>query len=165
MKFSDHVRALNPGLKESELVTARVTKQARSKNRDTADDFLVLWERHAARECPNPQREYNFAKNYRFDFAWPRLLPSPDGSLPSGEGPGVGVEIDGAQHLVVYGRNGRASVGGRHNTDKDRAKLNLANELGWHVLRYTPTMLKRDPLGVIEQVQHTLINLKLWTPE
>lgn len=42
--------------------------------------------------------------------------------------------------------------GGRHAGDGDREKLNLAAQLGWRVLRYSPRMLADDPLGVVNQV-------------
>ena len=70
------------------------------------------------------EREYRFSKvvgrNHRFDFAWPDRK--------------VAVEVDGGTHL---------KGGGRHNTDRDREKLNLAAALGWRVLRFSGAMLDR----------------------
>lgn len=150
MKFSPDVKRLNPHLKDSEFVTARITTSAKSKRlkRDTADDLYTVWERHANVRAPFPQREFVFAESRacRFDFAWPR----------NRQGGGLAVEMDGGQHLAR---------GGRHNTDSDRAKLNLAGELGWIVMRYTPDMLAKDPIGIVEQIERTLINLKLWKLE
>ena len=82
------------------------------------------------------EREYVFAKEYgrrwRFDFAFvPRK---------------VAVECDGGQYK---------QFGGRHNTDKDREKLNFAACLGWRVLRFSGTML-RDPEHCIQMVRWAL---------
>ncbi len=70
------------------------------------------------------EREYYFSKSlgrkHRFDFAWPDCK--------------VAVEVDGGQWR---------SHGGRHNTDADREKLNLAAALGWRVLRFSGAMLDR----------------------
>lgn len=57
------------------------------------------------------------------------------------------VEIDGGQY---------APGGGRHNTDKDREKLNLLALHGWSVFRYSGSMLKRDPQAIIEQVRKAM---------
>jgi hypothetical protein len=51
------------------------------------------------------------------------------------------VEVDGGQF---------APLGGRHNGDKDREKLNTAAALGWRVLRFSPRMLTDDPAGCVE---------------
>ena len=67
------------------------------------------------------EREYKFAlpeRQYRFDFAWP--------------GQRVAIEVDGGQW---------SPHGGRHGTDRDREKLNLAAALGWRVLRFSGAML------------------------
>jgi very-short-patch-repair endonuclease len=69
------------------------------------------------------EREYKFAlpsRQFRADFAFvaERVL----------------VEVDGGQWHAH---------GGRHNTDKDREKLNLAAALGYRVLRFSGAMLDR----------------------
>jgi len=68
------------------------------------------------------EREYKFAlpRQFRADFAFvaERVL----------------VEVDGGQWHPH---------GGRHNTDADREKLNLAAALGWRVLRFSGAMLDR----------------------
>jgi len=53
------------------------------------------------------------------------------------------VEIDGGQW---------APMGGRHNTDADREKLNAAAALGWRVMRFSSSMLSNDPTAVVETV-------------
>ena len=69
-------------------------------------------------------REYPFSKSvgraHRFDFAWVDQR--------------VAVEVDGGTYKAH---------GGRHNTDRDREKLNLAAALGWRVLRFSGAMLDR----------------------
>lgn len=69
-------------------------------------------------------REYKFSRcvgrNHRFDFCWPDCR--------------LAAECDGGTHL---------KGGGRHNTDADREKLNLAAALGYRVLRFSGAMLDR----------------------
>jgi very-short-patch-repair endonuclease len=96
-----------------------------------AVDFAALWRMLAPFGLPAPVAEYRFckARRWRFDYAWP---------APRG---GVAVEVDGGQF---------APLGGRHNGDKDREKLNTAAALGWRVLRFSPRMLTDDPAGCVE---------------
>ena len=81
-----------------------------------------------------PVTQYRFhpTRQWRFDYAfpWKRLA----------------VEIDGGQWQAH---------GGRHNTDADREKLNEAAKLGWRVLRYSGTMLKK-PYDIAEQIYDAL---------
>jgi len=81
------------------------------------------------------QAEYQFdpARKWRFDVAFPDHC--------------LAVEVDGGQWLPH---------GGRHNTDRDREKLNRAAELGWRVLRYSPTQLEHNPQRVITQIRAAL---------
>ena len=98
--------------------------------------FLTWWRRLAA-DAPEPVSEYMFAasigRRWRFDFAWPAAL--------------VAVEVDGGQW---------APRGGRHNTDRDRDKLNHAAAMGWRVMRFSGTMLRDDPAGVVAMVREAL---------
>jgi len=174
LKLSPDVAALNPDLKESGLATARLAggDKIQGLRTDLADVFQTIWNMRASQKAPAPEREYHFAadvgRDYRFDFAWPhpRTLSvlstlSRDGStlahrVERSKGrpiAGLALEVDGGQYLAR---------GGRHNTDSDRAKLNLAAELGWVVLRYSPHMLLQSPDDVVEQVQRALRRLKLW---
>ena len=84
---------------------------------------------------PQAEREFRFhsVRRWRFDWAWPRER--------------LAVEIDGGQWL---------KRGGRHNSDKDREKLNAAAVLGWRVVRFSGGMLRRDPAGCIETVRRAL---------
>ena len=151
LKLSPDVAALNPDLKTSGFVTARTpgSDQIKGLHTDLADVFQTIWNMRASQKAPAPEREYHFAagvgRDYRFDFAWPAHNPRPVA--------GLALEVDGGQYLAR---------GGRHNTDSDRAKLNLAAELGWVVLRYSPHMLLQSPDDVVEQVQRALRRLKLW---
>lgn len=89
---------------------------------------------------PPWKEEYRFAaealgRQWRFDFAWP--------------GQRVAVECEGG--TWARGRHTRGS-----GFEGDCAKYNAAAMLGWTVLRYTGTMLERDPAGTIEQVRQVL---------
>jgi very-short-patch-repair endonuclease len=102
-------------------------------------DFVTLWRALAPGDLPGPVPEYRFhpVRRWRFDFAWP--------SSPRG---GVAVEVDGGQW--------RAG-GGRHNTDRDREKLNTAAALGWRVLRFSHAALETDPAGCVELAAAALV--------
>ena len=86
-------------------------------------------------DLPAGEREYRFhpSRRWRFDWAWPAAK--------------LAVEIDGGQWV---------RRGGRHNSDKDREKLNAAAVLGWRVLRFSGGMLRRDPAGCIKTVRLAL---------
>lgn len=86
-------------------------------------------------DIPQPEREYRFAppRRWRMDYAWPAQH--------------VAVEIDGGQF---------AALGGRHNSDGDRQKLNAAALANWRVLHYSGAMLRNDPALVIEQIRTAL---------
>mgnify|MGYP006313071235 CR=1 FL=1 len=103
-----------------------------------ADTFARLWQSLAPNGAPPLVREFQFAKprRYKFDFACVAHK--------------VAIEIDGGQWM---------KFGGRHATDTDREKLNLAAWLGWRVLRYSPEMLDKSPYGVIEQVCDTIAGM------
>jgi len=80
--------------------------------------------------------EHRFAapeRRFRFDYAW--------------LGVKVAVECDGGQWMAG---------GGRHNTDGDRYKLNLAAALGWRVLRFSRAALRDDPAGCIALLRRAL---------
>lgn len=95
---------------------------------DKAELFAGYW-RMLANAEQNPVAEYRFhpSRKWRFDFAFP------DHKLA--------VEIEGnAWHV-----NG----GGRHMQDSDMEKYNAAASLGWRVFRFSPGMLKRNPVDCI----------------
>jgi very-short-patch-repair endonuclease len=75
-------------------------------------------------------REFHFAapeRLFRADFCWPNLS--------------LILEIDGGLHLAG---------GGRHNSDKDRDKLNLAALLNYRVVRFSTDRLKVNPTGCVD---------------
>jgi len=70
--------------------------------------------------APPPRREYQFcSRKWLFDYAWPDCR--------------LAVEVDGGTRLVN---------GGRHNTDADREKCNVAAALGWRVIHLSGELLK-----------------------
>jgi very-short-patch-repair endonuclease len=103
---------------------------------DAEDQFAAIWRTHGPDDFPL-ERECRFAppRRWRFDFANTERK--------------VAIEIEGG-----------AWTGGRHTRgaafEKDAEKYNTAALLGWIVLRYTPQMVKRDPLGVVSQVATAL---------
>lgn len=86
------------------------------------------------------EREYKFHKTrkWRFDFAYPDIQ--------------LAVEIDGGQW--------RAG-GGRHNSDKDKEKLNHAVLNGWHVLRFSTTQAKNDPMSCFDFIEECISAKKI----
>jgi len=119
------------------------------KQSDHAPAFLYYWrvvseQEREHRAWPwaepvggSPAEEHRFAasqgRDYRFDWCWPDRL--------------VAVEVDGGQN---------APRGGRHASDEDRAKLNLAASLGWRVLRFSPKQLETDPYACVLIVARAL---------
>ena len=82
------------------------------------------------------QTEYNFdpPRKHRFDFAWPDKK--------------IAVEVDGnAWHV---------KGGGKHGTDKDREKINIAASMGWRVFHFSPAMLDKNPGECIEMIVSVL---------
>lgn len=103
---------------------------------DAERAFLYYWQMLSKLELA-PVSEYRFddARMWRFDFAWVKAK--------------VAVEIDGGLYMK-----------GRHVSpegfQKDCYKINRAVELGWRVLRYSPQMLKNDPVTVVAQIEKVL---------
>lgn len=99
-----------------------------------AEELFSYWLNILASEVTAPEREYVFAapRRWRFDFAWVEDK--------------VAVEIDGG--AFVAGRHTRGA-----GFERDHEKLNEATVRGWKVLRFTPQMIRRDPIGCIAQVR------------
>lgn len=79
-------------------------------------------------------REYKFheTRKWRLDFM-----------VRSDYQGGIAVEVDGGNHMVKASpTTGRYVAVGRHTKSADYTKLNAAEMLGWHVLRFTPEMVK-----------------------
>ena len=106
------------------------------KHSDRAQEFLWCWRVYGT--PIQPVAEYGFdhhlGRKHRFDFAFPDYK--------------VAVEVDGGTW---------APHGGRHGTDKDREKLNLAASLGWKVFRFSPQMLQKDPETSMNLVKKALL--------
>ncbi len=98
------------------------------------DDMLALVMRDKG-NVPSFCREWLFApgRRYRFDFAWPERM--------------VAVEVDGGQWKAG---------GGRHNTDGDRDKMNLAVILGWRVMHFSAQRLEADPDRCVAEIRAAL---------
>lgn len=106
------------------------------KSSDKSGLFLYYWKLLGHKEVPTA--EYHFdrelGRRHRFDWAFVDEK--------------VAVEVDGGSHAVN---------GGRHATDSDREKLNIAAMLGWRVYRFSPQALSRDPSGCIDLVAKGLL--------
>jgi very-short-patch-repair endonuclease len=101
---------------------------------DKAQLFLDAWQ--FVTNWPAPDAEYRFhpVRKWRFDFAFP-------------------------QHRIyveVEGNAWRVAGGGRHMQDSDLEKYNAAALMGWRGFRFSPGMLKRDPVGCVEMVVEAL---------
>jgi len=103
------------------------------KRPDATQGFLLTF-RRLARDADQPIPEYRFhpPRRWRFDAAWPERL--------------LAVEIEGG--AWASGRHVRGT-----GYEGDCEKYNQAACDGWIVLRYTPQMINRNPLGVIEQIK------------
>ena len=103
-----------------------------------AATFEVAWKKWGNRHliC-----EYVFApdRKYAFDYASPPHM--------------LAIEIDGGQHTYM---------GGRHNTDEDRRKCNLAESMGWHILHFSGTML-HDPEECCRVIKQAIAYLEFST--
>lgn len=96
--------------------------------------FSHAWRLVGAKEKLVAEYRFHPVRRFRFDF---RV-----------EGHMVAIEIDGGS--FAYG-------GGRHAQDGDKEKMNLAAEIGYRVFHFSPAMLKKDPLGCVEQVRRALL--------
>lgn len=96
--------------------------------------LLALRSQH----LPEPTPEFRFIDRrlFRFDYAWPEAK--------------VAVEIEG-QGPSGLGRHQRPQ-----GFERDLEKYNFAAAVGWRVLRFTPAMLERDPVGAAELVAQAI---------
>lgn len=94
-------------------------------------------------ELPPPVAEYTFhpTRKWRFDYCW----PAPDKKLA--------VEIEGAVFIPGKGHSSGSGI------TKDIEKYNAATLLGFRILRFTTTMLRRDSQGCCQKV-FTLLSEK-----
>jgi len=103
---------------------------------DKAPIFEYYW-RMFGGDLPRPKPEINFdaciGRKHRFDWAWPEYR--------------VAVEVDGGQY---------SKFGGRHSSDADREKLNIAASLRWLVFRFSPQQLEKEPEGCVKLVAQAI---------
>jgi very-short-patch-repair endonuclease len=104
-----------------------------SKIKDLSNNFIF-----ALKVLNGPmdyEREHKFhpVRKWRFDLAWTKKM--------------VAVECDG----IVW-----QAGGGRHNTDKDREKINTATSMGWRVLRFSGRQIKTSPKECVNLLKKTL---------
>lgn len=111
-------------------------EKLRRKQEDLSELFYAEIKRLQPSVLEGLSREHQFheTRKWRFDFAWPSW--------------NVAVECDGGQFKAM---------GGRHNTDKDRDKINTATQMGWMVFRFSGNQIKTDPMGCIEMVRKALL--------
>ena len=111
----------------SEATPART----RSK-KDKAYLFEYYWHQLAPREFV-PVQEYPFSRvigrKHCFDCAFPEYR--------------IGVEVDGGTWM---------KNGGRHNSESDTEKRNIAASLRWLIFHFTPHMIKNNPIGCVNMV-------------
>lgn len=114
---------------------------------DKAALFSNAWDMfYRSAELPlteyEPHQEYNFdfayGRKHRFDFAFPHHM--------------IAVEIEGNAWNV--------KGGGRHMQDSDMEKYNIAAWMGWRVFRFSPAMLKADPIGCAKIVYESVEAVK-----
>ena len=116
-----------------EQVPQMIAEQDRTKRER---QFFNLWKRlQPHMPLPETQVRFDDVRQWRFDFAWSCRM--------------VAVEINGGER-----------INGRHNRpegqDTDNEKLNIATIKGWRVLRFTGSLLDRDPISVVNLVAEAL---------
>lgn len=121
-------------LSEAELANLLRGRKRGKAYQDNAGLFWAIWKRHAP-DLPEPQPEYRFQSTRKWRFDWAFSLQK------------LAVEVDG----IIW-----QAGGGRHNTDKDREKMNHAAALGWRVMHFSAKQLNDDPLGCVELVIRAL---------
>lgn len=107
------------------------TKRAKGISGNKAVLFANAWQQWAPPNAPKLKPEFRFepSRKWRADFRVGRhkLL----------------IEVEGAT---------RRANGGRHNTDGDRHKTNVAAALGYRVMRFSTEILATDPAGCVALV-------------
>lgn len=104
---------------------------------DKSELFRYYWNALSEYPRPEPQPEYRFDAVRKWRFDWAFLDPFK-----------IAVEVEGNAWNVPGG--------GKHMQDRDMEKYNAAAAQGWRIMRFSPGMLKRDPLGCVEIVRKAL---------
>lgn len=123
---------------EAQLRAESGRRATEPRKRTASEDKAALWLTYwrlspATIGLPSPVAEHRFAppRRFRFDWAWP------DPAIK------LAVEIDGGRW---------APGGGKHGSDADRSKLNLAARMGWRVFRFAPGQLVREAPEAVAMV-------------
>ena len=117
-------------------MTGEATKPKRKKLRiDRKQDLANAWRLATSTDFPFVGEHYfHPTRQWRFDWAHLELL--------------IAVEVEGVTHFgPAIGRHQSAA-----GIEGDMEKYNAAALLGWTVLRYSQRMIKKDPVGVVEQI-------------
>jgi len=116
------------------------------RSRSKLEREFALRFRQLGSDLPAYVEQYRFCERmYTFDFAWP------------GKEYQLAVEVDGGNRMVRWSTKlQRDVVVGKHTKSADYEKLNHAVCLGWRVLRFTGEMLRKDPVGCIDDVRTAL---------
>jgi len=140
------------------------------------DPFLALLEQHG---LPAPVTEYPFAEDlgrkFRADYCWRRGFEvtgrwakskrprTSQGQLPTGNPQSKRqrhriTEDEGGRGGVIVEKDGGTWTKGGHSSGRgilrDMEKANLANELGYCYLRFTPAQLMQQP--ALDQMRRCL---------
>lgn len=100
-------------------------------------EFDLYWGLFGTKDLPEHEFQFLVKRRFRFDRAWP--------------GKKLAVELEGGTWM----KKARHTTGRGYESDCE--KYNLAQLNGWRVLRYTSTMLRKNPLAVVQQVTSALI--------
>lgn len=117
-------------------ITREEYNRLSSRQRGLSGEFgacLILMARELALKAVCEHR-FHHQRKWRFDFAWPDKM--------------VAVECDGMAWQAG---------GGRHNTDKDRDKINTAVSMGWRVLRFSGNQIRTNPEKCIKLLLDTIV--------
>lgn len=105
--------------------------------------FHTAWRAFAAEyDQPLPEQLIIPGRQYRADFCFPEAM--------------LMIEVEGGTQMTRTNAKGQTMVGGRHNTDEDRYKYNLAARHGWRVMRFSTQQLIRDPKSCVDLVLQAL---------
>lgn len=114
------------------MTESGATREAQTRKSSLEDGFETLLKYNGISGYVRDYRQVVPKRRYELDFAWPALK--------------VGIEIQGGVWLRRSGHTRAGQVA-------DYRKLNLATVYGWKVLQFSMDMLRRDPLGCIEQLK------------
>ena len=89
------------------------------------------------------KRQYRFCegnykkRKFKFDFCYPELK--------------IAIEVDGGQWQAG---------GGKHNTDEDYEKLNIATAHGYLLVRFKTKMVRKDSVGCVMRIREVYDNVQ-----